>query len=46
MDAHLGSTLFWGTLALSLVVAFVVTVPVNRWLIARGKGHAVMHAHH
>lgn len=46
MDTHLADPLFWGTLMISLVVAFVVTVPVNRWLIARGKGHAVMHEHH
>ena len=46
MDAGLGSFLFWGSLAFSLVVAFVVTVPVNRWLIGRGKGHAVMHGYH
>lgn len=38
--------LFWGSLAASLVIAFVVTVPVNRYLIARGKGHAVMHGMH
>ena len=35
-----------GSLAFALVVAFVVTVPVNRWLIARGKGHAVVHGLH
>jgi hypothetical protein len=46
MDAGLGSLLFWGSLAFSLVVAFIVTVPVNRWLIGRGKGHAVMHEYH
>lgn len=46
MAAGLVDLLFWGTLAASLAVAFVVTVPVNRALIARGKGHAVMHAHH
>jgi hypothetical protein len=46
MNAGLASWLFWGTLAVSLVVAFVVTVPVNRALIARGKGHAVVHRHH
>jgi hypothetical protein len=46
MDAGLADLLFWGSLALSLVVAFVVTVPVNRALIARGKGHAVVHHHH
>ncbi|KAA1395663.1 DUF4396 domain-containing protein [Aeromicrobium ginsengisoli] len=46
MDAGLASVLFWGSLAFSLVVAFLVTVPVNRWLIGRGKGHAVMHDYH
>ena len=46
MDAGLGSGLFWGSLAASLAVAFVVTVPVNRALIARGKGHAVAHGYH
>ena len=46
MDAGLASPLFWGSLALSLAVAFVVTVPVNRALIRRGKGHAVVHQYH
>ena len=46
MDAGLGSWLFWGALAFALAVAFVVTVPVNRWLIARGRGHAVVHELH
>ncbi|SDF77656.1 protein of unknown function [Lentzea fradiae] len=46
MDAGLGQWLFWAALAFSLAVAFVVTVPVNRWMIARGKGHAVVHRHH
>ncbi|WP_431045796.1 DUF4396 domain-containing protein [Streptomyces sp. P1-3] len=46
MDAGLASFLFWGALAFALVIAFLLTVPVNRWLIARGKGHAVVHAHH
>ncbi|MDR8409704.1 DUF4396 domain-containing protein [Nonomuraea sp. 3-1Str] len=46
MDAGLTSALFWGSLAGSLVVAFLVTTPVNRWLIARGKGHAVVHQYH
>jgi len=46
MQAGLRDGLFWGSLAISLVVAFVVTVPVNRALIARGRGHAVVHAHH
>ena len=46
MDAHLSSLLFWGALAFSLVVAAMAAYPVNRWLIARGAGHAVVHAHH
>lgn len=46
MDAGLSSLLFWGALAFALAVAFVVTVPVNRWLIARGRGHAVVHQFH
>jgi hypothetical protein len=46
MESGLTSFLFWGSLAFALLVAFVVTVPVNRWLIARGKGHAVVHQYH
>src|SRR4051794_36571435 len=46
MDAHLDDPLFWGSLAFALAVAFVVAVPVNRWMIGRGKGHAVVHAYH
>ena len=46
MDAPLSSPLFWGSLALALAVAGVAAYPVNRWLIKRGKGHAVVHAHH
>ena len=46
MDAGLGSLLFWGALAFALAVAWVVAFPVNRWLIGRGRGHAVVHAHH
>lgn len=46
MDAGLASPLFWGALAFALLVAGVAAYPVNRWLIARGKGHAVVHAHH
>ena len=46
MDAGLADPLFWGTLALSLAVAFVVAFPLNRYLIARGQGHAVIHAYH
>lgn len=43
MEAGLGSLLFWGSLSFALAVAAAVTVPVNRYLIARGKGHAVVH---
>jgi len=46
MAAGLTDWLFWGSLAVSLVVAFAVAVPVNRALIARGKGHAVVHKSH
>src|SRR5829696_6544567 len=43
MDAGLGTLLFWGSLAFALVIAGAIAVPVNRWLIARGRGHAVVH---
>jgi len=46
MEAGLGDLLFWGSLAFALAVAWVAAFPVNRWLIARGKGHAVVHAYH
>jgi Domain of unknown function (DUF4396) len=46
MDAGLASVLFWASLAVSLALAAVAAFPVNRWLIARGRGHAVVHAHH
>ena len=46
MAAGLADGLFWWSLLLSLVIAFVVTVPVNRWLIGRGRGHAVLHEIH
>jgi hypothetical protein len=46
MDAGLGSLLFWASLALALAVAALAAFPLNRWLISRGKGHAVVHAHH
>jgi hypothetical protein len=46
IDAGLGDALFWWSLVVSLAVAFVITVPVNRALIARGKGHAVVHEYH
>jgi hypothetical protein len=46
MDAGLAQGLFWGSLALSLVAAFLLTTPVNRWMIGRGLGHAVVHGYH
>jgi Domain of unknown function (DUF4396) len=46
MEAGLGNLLFWGSLAFSLAVAFVAAFPVNRYLISRGKGHAVVHEYH
>jgi hypothetical protein len=46
MDAGLADPLFWGSLAFALVFAGVAAYPVNRYLIARGRGHAVVHAHH
>ena len=46
MEAGLTSLLFWGSLALALAVAFVAAFPLNRWLIARGRGHAVVHQYH
>jgi hypothetical protein len=46
MDAPLDSLLFWGSLAVALAIAAVAAFPVNRWLISRGRGHAVVHAHH
>jgi hypothetical protein len=46
MDAGLADPIFWGSLLVSLVLAGVAAFPVNRWLIARGKGHALVHEHH
>jgi hypothetical protein len=48
LEANLGDLLFWGTLSFSLVIAGLAAFPVNRWLIARGRGHAVLHqsGHH
>ncbi len=46
MEAGPGSFLFWGSLAFALAVAFVAAFPVNRYLLARGKGHAVVHEYH
>ncbi|QQC90202.1 DUF4396 domain-containing protein [Streptomyces alfalfae] len=46
MDAHLSDGLFWSALLGGFAVAFLITTPVNKWMIGRGKGHAVVHAHH
>jgi Domain of unknown function (DUF4396) len=46
MEAGLDNIRFWGSLSFALLAAGAVAYPVNRWLIARGKGHAVVHAHH
>jgi hypothetical protein len=46
MHAGLDSVLFWGALAFAFLVAFLLTTPINRWMISRGKGHAVVHQHH
>lgn len=46
MAAPLSSPLFWGSLAFALGLAFLAAWPVNRWLIARGQGHAVVHKYH
>ncbi|MFG2112474.1 DUF4396 domain-containing protein [Streptomyces sp. NPDC048718] len=46
MDATLSDALFWISLAASLALAFVITTPVNKWMIGRGKGHAVVHQFH
>jgi hypothetical protein len=46
MDAGLTAPLFWGSLVVALILAGIAAFPVNRWLIAQGKGHALVHAHH
>ncbi|GAA2988235.1 DUF4396 domain-containing protein [Streptomyces fulvorobeus] len=46
MDAHLTDAMFWIALAIALTAAFVITVPVNKWMIGRGRGHAVVHRYH
>ncbi len=46
MDAGVGDLGFWAALAVALLIAGGVAYPVNRWLIRRGKGHAVVHQHH
>ncbi|CAL9419670.1 DUF4396 domain-containing protein [Streptomyces sp. enrichment culture] len=46
MDAHLSDAKFWWVLAIALAAAFVITTPVNKWMIGRGKGHAVVHQYH
>lgn len=46
MDAHPSDGLFWSALLGGFAVAFLVTTPVNKWMIGRDRGHAVVHAHH
>lgn len=46
MNASLTEPLFWGSLVLALILAGIAAFPLNRWLIVRGKGHAVIHQHH
>jgi len=46
IDASLSDVLFWASLAVSLLIAGMAAYPANRWLLARGKGHAVVHQHH
>ncbi|HYH75598.1 MAG TPA: DUF4396 domain-containing protein [Candidatus Saccharimonadales bacterium] len=46
MGAGLGNLLFWLSMAVALAAAFVAAYPVNRWLLQRGKGHALMHQYH
>jgi hypothetical protein len=46
MAAGLGDPLFWGSLAVALLIAGACAFPVNRWLLARGRGHAVVHEYH
>ncbi|PIB12311.1 MULTISPECIES: DUF4396 domain-containing protein [Streptomyces] len=46
MDAHLSDGQFWSAILGGFAVAFLVTTPVNKWMIGRGKGHAVVHAYH
>ncbi|HET9379664.1 MAG TPA: DUF4396 domain-containing protein [Streptomyces sp.] len=46
MEARLSDGLFWSSLLGGFAVAFVITTPVNKWMIGRGKGHAVVHAYH
>lgn len=46
MDARLDSLLFWGAMVFSFIVALLAAWPLNRWLLARGRGHALVHAHH
>lgn len=45
MDAHLADALFWITLLGGFVVAFVITTPVNKWMISRGRGYAIVHSY-
>jgi putative flippase GtrA len=46
MEAGLTDAKFWWSLGVGLAIAFVLALPLNRWLIARGRGHAVVHEYH
>jgi len=46
MDSGLANWVFWAALAFALAVAFAVALPINRWMISRGLGHAVVHSRH
>ena len=46
MEAGLDNFRFWGSLAVALLIAGAASYPVSRWLIQRGRGHAVVHSHH
>jgi uncharacterized protein DUF4396 len=46
MDAAVSSPMFWGSLLVALLLAGIAAFPLNRWLILRSRGHAVVHAHH
>ena len=46
MEAGISSWVFWVSLAGALALAFVITLPINRWMISRGRGHAVVHSMH
>ncbi len=46
IHAHLTDWLFWVSLLIAIIIAFFITLPVNRWMIGRGLGHAAVHGHH